>query len=95
LKGFLQRILQEIMKRNDIWNIKGLVDEMIIPLHQRSTVYIEACQVFTLTPKKYSLKPMSMNFVNSESLFFCLLARESKKLPLKVEYSSKIFSWLP
>ena len=32
LKGFLQRILQEIMKKNDIWNIGRLVNETIVSI---------------------------------------------------------------
>ena len=35
LKEFLQRILQEIMKKNDTWNIRHLVDETIVLATQR------------------------------------------------------------
>ena len=35
MKRFLQRILHEIMKKNDTWNIRRLVDEMIVPSTQR------------------------------------------------------------
>ena len=31
LKRILQRILQEIMKTNNTWNIKRLVDESLVP----------------------------------------------------------------
>ena len=34
LRGFLQRILQEIMKNNNTLNIRRLVDETIIPSTQ-------------------------------------------------------------
>ena len=34
LKGFLQIILQEIMKKNYTWNIRCLVDETILPTTQ-------------------------------------------------------------
>ena len=34
LKGFLQRILQEIMEKNNTWNIRCLVNETIVPLTQ-------------------------------------------------------------
>ena len=44
MKGILQRILQEIMKKNDTWNIRRLVDETIVPSTQRIT-YIEDCQI--------------------------------------------------
>ena len=31
LKGFLQRILKEIMKKNNTWNIRHLVDDSFVP----------------------------------------------------------------
>ena len=34
MKAVLQRILQEIMKKNNTWNIRGLVNEMIVPSTQ-------------------------------------------------------------
>ena len=40
LKGFLQRILQEIMKKNNAWNIRRLVDDSFGPSsHQHSVIY--------------------------------------------------------
>ena len=33
MKGFLQRILQEIMKKDNTWNIRRLVDETIDPAY--------------------------------------------------------------
>ena len=38
LKGILQSILQEIMKKNNTWNIKCLVDELFLPLAQQTRV---------------------------------------------------------
>ena len=38
LKGFLQRILQEIMEKNNTWNTRPLVDESFVPLTQWPTV---------------------------------------------------------
>ena len=35
LKWFLQRVLQEIMKKNNTWNIWCLVDESFVPANQR------------------------------------------------------------
>ena len=35
MKPFLQRILQEIMKKNNTWNIRRLVDESFVPATQR------------------------------------------------------------
>ena len=34
MKRFLQRILQEIMKKNNSWNIRHLVDESFVPVTQ-------------------------------------------------------------
>ena len=44
MKGFLQRILQEIMKKDNTWNIRHLVDEVIVP-----STHIEDCQIFGLS----------------------------------------------
>ena len=38
LKGFLQRILQEIMKKDNTWNIRRLVNETIVPSTQRPSI---------------------------------------------------------
>ena len=38
LKGFLQRILQDFMKKNDTWNIRRLVDESFVPSAQQTSV---------------------------------------------------------
>ena len=38
MKGFLQRILQEIMKENDTWNIRRLVDGSFVSSSKRSSV---------------------------------------------------------
>ena len=48
LKGFLQRILQEIMKKNNTWNIRRMVDEMIVPLTHRPSI-IKDCQILYLS----------------------------------------------
>ena len=34
LKGFFQSILQDLMKKNNTWNIRRLVAETIVPLTQ-------------------------------------------------------------
>ena len=38
LKVFLQRILQEIVKKNNTWNIRRLVDDSFVPSAQRPSV---------------------------------------------------------
>ena len=38
MKGFLQRILQEIMKKNNTWNIRRLVDVSFVPSSKRPSV---------------------------------------------------------
>ena len=39
IERFLQRILQEIMKKNNnTWNIRRLVDESLVPVTQRPSV---------------------------------------------------------
>ena len=35
MEGFLQTILQEIMKKNNTWTIRRLVDESFVPSTQR------------------------------------------------------------
>ena len=37
LKPFLQRILQQTMKKNNTWNIRRLVDESFVPLNQQTS----------------------------------------------------------
>ena len=47
----MQRVLQEIMKKNNALNIRRLVNEMIVPsTHQPSdpAYYIEDCWIFEL-----------------------------------------------
>ena len=39
MKGFLQRILQEIMKKNDTWNIRRLVDDSFVPSSKRPSAF--------------------------------------------------------
>ena len=38
MKVFLQRILQEIMKKNNTWNIRRLVDHSFVPSAQREFI---------------------------------------------------------
>ena len=38
MKGFLQRILQDFMKKNDTWNIRRLVDESFVPSAQQTSI---------------------------------------------------------
>ena len=38
LKWFLHRILQEIMKKNDTWNMRRLVDLSFVPATQQRCV---------------------------------------------------------
>ena len=38
MKGFLQRILQEIMKKNNTWNVRSLVDDSFVPSSKRPSV---------------------------------------------------------
>ena len=38
MKVFLQRILQEIMKKNNTWNIRRLVDDSFVPSAQGPSV---------------------------------------------------------
>ena len=38
MKWFLQRILQEIMKKKYTWNIRRLVDESFVPANQQTSV---------------------------------------------------------
>ena len=38
LKRFLQRILHEIMKKNNTWNMRRLVDESFVPATQQASV---------------------------------------------------------
>ena len=40
MNGFLQRILQVIMKKNSTWNIRRLVNEMIDPATQHIILMI-------------------------------------------------------
>ena len=41
MKVFLQRILQEIMKKNNTWNITRLVNESFVPANQRIILKID------------------------------------------------------
>ena len=43
LKQFLQRILQEIKKKDNTWNIRCLVDESFVPSAQQTSVL--DCQI--------------------------------------------------
>ena len=43
----LQRILQEIMKKNSTWNIRRMVDESFVPANQRIILKIDGF-LFTL-----------------------------------------------
>ena len=38
MKGFSQRILQEIMKKNNTWNIRRLVDDSFVPSFKQPSV---------------------------------------------------------
>ena len=38
MKGFLQTILQEIIKKNNTWNIRCLVDDSFVPSSKRPSV---------------------------------------------------------
>ena len=38
MKGLFQRILQEIMKKNNKWNIRRLVDDLVVPSSKRPSV---------------------------------------------------------
>ena len=38
MKGFLQRIWQDFMKKNDTWNIRLLVDDLFIPSSKQPSV---------------------------------------------------------
>jgi len=48
LKGFLQRILQEIMKKNNSWNIRHLVNDSFVPSAQRPSVNLSQIDGFYL-----------------------------------------------
>ena len=45
MKRFWQRILQEIMKKNNTWNIRCLVDESFVPATQRIILKIVWFQI--------------------------------------------------
>ena len=38
MKQFLQRILQEIMKKNNTWDIRRLIDKSVVPENQQTSV---------------------------------------------------------
>ena len=56
MKGFLQRILQKIMTKNNTWNIRYLVNETINPATQRITLKIVRFQVLADESVKCCLK---------------------------------------
>ena len=55
LKGFLQRILQEIMKKNTTWNIRRLVDKTIVPWTQRPSILYWRLSDFNFDPPNQKL----------------------------------------
>ena len=52
----LQRILQEIMKKNNTWNIRRLVDESFVPVTQRILLKIVGFQDAITTIKGSDFK---------------------------------------
>ena len=46
MKAFLQSILQEIMKKNNTWNIRRLVDDSFVPSSQQPSVNISEIDGF-------------------------------------------------
>ena len=49
LKQFLQRMLQEIMKKKITWNIRCLVDESFVPATQQTSILYWRLSDFTAT----------------------------------------------
>ena len=62
MKGFLQRILQEIMKKNNALNIRRLVNETVVPSTQciilKIVGFIKCLESLQVCPK-WSCKPMA------------------------------------
>ena len=81
LKGFLQRILQEIKKNT--WNIRHLVNETIIPETKRIILKIDGFIIHTCY--QFSTKSMLhiWYFLSNRSvcLFFCVAAAAAATYP--------------
>ena len=45
MKGFLQKILQETIKKKNAWNVRRLVNEMITNRPSNQAYYIEDCRI--------------------------------------------------
>ena len=54
MKGFLQRILQEIMKKNNTWNIRRLVDDSFVPSSKQPSVLY--CKLTDFKLRKWHFK---------------------------------------
>ena len=47
----MQRILQEIMKKNNTWNIRRLVEESFVPVNQQTIVLYCRLSDFRICPE--------------------------------------------
>ena len=94
LKGFLQRILQEIMKKDDTWNIRRLVNETIVPATQRIILKILNNRVQKTKPQRNSKKTTNQK-LNQPKLLFLLSATKfhlQRHVPKVARALSKILS---
>ena len=55
LIGFLQRILEEIMKKNNTWNIRHLIHDSVVPLSKRTSVLYCKLTEFWIMKKTFLL----------------------------------------
>ena len=59
LKGFLHRILQDFMKKNNAWNIRRLVDETFVPSVQQTSVLYCRLSDFCTDDEHLNVKRLS------------------------------------
>ena len=77
MKGFLERILQEIMQKNNIWNIRPLVNKMIVPSTQQpSTLYrrfSNFCSLFLYPITPCLLYTQPIQSVYMKGVLLCII----------------------
>ena len=80
MKVFLQRILQEIMKKNNTWNIKHLVDDSFVPSTQRPSVNLSWIDESLFEAKKKKEKKEEVLAVSAADKLFADKLLNRKKL---------------
>ena len=109
MKRFLQRILQEIMKKKNTWNIRRLVDDSLVPSSKQPSVSYCKLKDFRICRLKRAnnnhcelplllLEPMCNRVVlsqaNGTSYRVSCQQQQKKKLPIYSSWTRKIFARL-